>query len=207
MGDLGCAQDADGNLLSPSKIKWYNDVDDVDPIAVTGPSPSAKPTTLDRFFTSGNPTVMSADKIAGSRRSGRTPRPSKTIVDPDNTETPTFVASSGLKRKVSATTVTQKLSRLRKAVEASDNDAGDTEMEDGGDVYVEPTEKADSGEEDGHAEANYMSTKALGDTDREVSYVFYVPLILKDLAYSLVADPKLKELPISAQSSLRIPTI
>jgi hypothetical protein len=78
-----------------------------------------------------------------------------------------------LKRKAS-TSATQKLSRLRKDTKDSDNNAGDTEIEDGGDVdynAVEPTEIADSGEEDGSTEANYMSTKALGDADRGVSYL------------------------------------
>ena len=39
MPEHGCAQDADGNLLSPSKINWYNNVDDDVPMpASSGPS-------------------------------------------------------------------------------------------------------------------------------------------------------------------------
>jgi hypothetical protein len=181
MADLGCAQDADGNLLSPSKIRWYNDVDDVDPIsggssAASHPTPSslAKPTTLDRFFTtSSNLTVASADKVAGSRRSNRATRPSTRVVDPNNAEAPTFSVSSSLKRKASTSTFASKLSRARKVIEDSDDGGTATETEggDGDDDAGEPAGEADSGGED--VDTKYMSTKALGDADREASYDFY----------------------------------
>jgi hypothetical protein len=68
MAELGYAQDVNSNLLSPSKIKWYNNVDNVDTILATNhltPASLAKPTTLDHFFPSGNPTTEGTDKIAG----------------------------------------------------------------------------------------------------------------------------------------------
>jgi hypothetical protein len=185
---LGCAQDANGNLLSPSKIQWFNDVDDEHPIPAAPPtslrsseSSPPQPTTLDHFFSSGsgNTTPKAAEKpgIAPSRRSGRATRPSARILDPDNTETP--AASSSLKRKASTGRVTEKVSRARKVIEDSDG-GGDTELEDVQDAqdegdntlddsFVDPTENADSGE-DGDTEGNYTSTKALGDADREVSF-------------------------------------
>lgn len=178
---LGCAQDANGNLLSPSKIQWFNDVDDEHPIPAAPPtslrsSDSSPPqATIDHFFSSGNATPKAVDKpgIGPSRRSGRATRPSARILDPDNTET------SSLKRKASTGRVTEKVSRARKVIEDSDG-GGDTELEDVQDAqdegdnnlddsFVDPTENADSGE-DGDTENNYASTKALGDADREVSF-------------------------------------
>ena len=71
--------------------------------------------------------------------------------------------------------VVLKLSCQQTIIEDSDN-ANDIEMEDSSvksvnDDAVE-TEKVNSDEEEGHAqaEANYMLTKSLGDADCEVSY-------------------------------------
>jgi len=109
MADLGCAQDANGNLLSPSKIKWYNDIDDVDPIsggssATSHPTLSslAKLTMLNCFFTtSSNLIVVSADKVAGSCQSNCVTRLSMRVVDPNNAKAPTLSVSLSLKRKAS----------------------------------------------------------------------------------------------------------
>ena len=95
MPEHGCAQDADGNLLSLSKIVWYNDVDnDVPMPASSGGRSSSKPTTLDQFF-------IPAEIVAGARRSGRATCPSTKILDPqaDNAESHTFFASAGVKHK------------------------------------------------------------------------------------------------------------
>jgi hypothetical protein len=69
---------------------------------------------------------------------------------------------------------------VRKVIEDSDN-GGDTELDDTQDAqdegdndnalddsFVDPMENADSGE-DSDTEGNYISTKALGDADCEVS--------------------------------------
>ena len=199
MANLGCAQDADGNLLSPSKIKWYNNVDDENPISGGSSSSAAgnpvlsslaKLTTLYTFFTTpGNLTINSTDKVAGSHQSHCVTRPSMRIADPNNAEAPTvtqptFVASSGLslslslslKCKASTNAFVPKPSRSQKVIEDSDDDnagtASDLETEGGDDIdeTASPTEKAATGGED--TEKNYMSTKAPGDADREVSYSF-----------------------------------
>ena len=129
MANLGCAQDADGNLLSPSNIKWYNNVDDVNPISggssssaasirPSNPAPSslAKLTTLDGFFTtSGNLTINSADKVAGSCQSHCATCPSTRIANPNNAEPPTFIvsgSSSSLKWKASTNKFAPKPSQL-----------------------------------------------------------------------------------------------
>ena len=116
MANHGCTQDVDGTLLLPSKIKWYNDIDDVNPISgsssssTASPSSSAKPTTLHSFFnTSGNLTINSADKVAGSCQSHHTTCPSTRIADPNNTEAPTFVASSSLKIRLAPIDLCQSL--------------------------------------------------------------------------------------------------
>jgi hypothetical protein len=68
----GCAQGPDGCLLDASKITWYNDPDDSEPLPTTSRTMHASPVT----------------KIAGSRRSGRSLQPSARIRDPENAATP-----------------------------------------------------------------------------------------------------------------------
>ena len=182
---LGCAQDANSNLLLPSKIQWFNDVDDEHPIPAAPPtslcsSESSPPqATIDHFFSSGNATPKAAEKpgIGPSHHSGRTTRPSARILDPDNTET--LIVLSSLKQKASIGRVTEKVSCPHKVIEDSDS-SGNTKLEDFQDAqdegdntfddsFVDPTENADSSK-DSNTEGNYTSTKALGDTDREVSF-------------------------------------
>lgn len=174
MSERGCAQDENGNLLSPSKIKWYNDVDDELPISdgnAALPSSSStlscsKPTVLTRFF---------APVDTGARRSTRTTRPSTKVTDPDNAESHALYVPSGGKRKASTQAAggTQQPRRIRKVIEDSDNDISDGVSLDTGDAnndYVELTEKESDDEED--IEANYASTKALGDADRKVCVLY-----------------------------------
>jgi hypothetical protein len=189
--ERGCAQDADGNLLSPSKITWYDDPDDVmpmQPISTTRPTPGGNltaassstkptlPTTLDRF-------LITPSDSAGARRSGRATRPSTRVIDPDNAESHTFFSSTGTTRKrkasidggVPAAQLPPRLRNTAQPAQESEDDvfgrqpeaAGNKTDDDYADVEVEPTEKATSDEED--VEARYASTKALGDADRKVS--------------------------------------
>src|ERR1700743_1896778 len=182
----GCAQDADGNLLSPSKIKWFNDVDDETPIPGCDAAPdanqlqvsSSKSTMITRFFTSVNTSL--ADNAGGARRSNRATRPSTKVIDPDNIESPA-VLSSGMKRKASS--AHQQRRTLQKLQDSEDEATSETGsiFRDEGDTEpctdVEMTEmtssiiSVDSAEED--AEARYASTKALGDSDRKVSIMYY----------------------------------
>jgi hypothetical protein len=123
------------------------------------------------------PKAVEKPGIGPSRRSGRATRPSARILDPDNTET--LIVSSSLKQKASTGRVTEKVSCVCKVIEDSDG-GSDTELEDVQDAqdegnnnlddsFVDPTENADSSE-DSDTENNYASTKALGDTDCEVSF-------------------------------------
>ncbi|KAJ7193210.1 hypothetical protein GGX14DRAFT_325415, partial [Mycena pura] len=80
--NLGCAQNSDGSLRDASQIQFFNDVDDEQ--SISGP-PSASSSVLHPFFT-GNAHPVGI--VAGSRRSGRKPRPSARLVDPDNAEGP-----------------------------------------------------------------------------------------------------------------------
>lgn len=179
MSDRGCAQDENGNLLSPSKIQWYNDVDDEAPMpgsnaaASSSPAPPPvassskfKPSTITRFFV--------ADNVAGSRRSNRTTRPSARVTDPDNMEARAFFAPSR-KRKASSSDDEQQPRRLQKVAQVSEEEPDDVDEGDASDDVVELTEKASSDEDD--VEATYEATKALGDADRKVSvcllYIVY----------------------------------
>ena len=97
--------DANGNLLSPSKIQWFNDIDDEHPIpaalltSLRSSDPSPPQATIDHFFSSGNATPKAVEKpgLRPSCHSGRTTHPSARILSPDNTETP--IVSSSLKQK------------------------------------------------------------------------------------------------------------
>jgi hypothetical protein len=71
-GNSGCAVASDGSLLSPSKIDFYNDLDDVAPIsgpsliapmAHSAPMHTSSATTLENYFGSHQPAV----KLAGVR--------------------------------------------------------------------------------------------------------------------------------------------
>jgi len=188
--ERGCAQDADGNLLSPSKIQFFHDPDDEIPISGPGsigyPAPSrpvakpvasssTKPTTLTRYFASAN---LLQPEAGGARRSGRAIRPSTRITDPDNAESHAFRTIAGVKRKASTAGDGQQPRRLRKPIEISDNDesSGDNSQDEGTDNNAEATEKASSDDEDIvelELDASYASTKALGDADREVSNLYW----------------------------------
>ena len=101
MPECGCAQDADGNLLSPSKIIWYNDVDDdvLMPVSSSGPSgssSSSKPMMLAWFF-------IAPAETGGTRQSSRTTCQSTKILDPDNAESQGFFSSTGMKHKANPT--------------------------------------------------------------------------------------------------------
>ena len=197
----GCARDANGNLLSPSKIQFFFDVDDEVPLpslpssSTPAPVPTSglpaaasssssskfKPTPITHFF--------AANTVAGIRRSGRATRPSTKVTDPDNLESSTFFAPSSTKRKADAAGDEhgQQPQRLRKAAPDGNNDAGELSEGDAGHTgdatetsdfepleVVELTDRATSEDDEEDVEARYASTKALGDVDRKVSVDVYV---------------------------------
>jgi hypothetical protein len=97
---LGCAQNPDGSLKDVSQVVFIHDVDDEHPIS--GPQ-SSTPRPLAPIFA---PKVKPLGKVAGSRRSSRSPRcsrrasrPSALLMDPDNAEVPKpATATAAVKR-------------------------------------------------------------------------------------------------------------
>src|ERR1700678_1832758 len=87
-----CAVGTDGKLLDESEIVWYNDADDLVPIAPLVPSTSSvlKATTLHAFF-NGASTPGPAVFVAGARRSSRVSKPSKRV---RSLLSPTYTARS-----------------------------------------------------------------------------------------------------------------
>jgi hypothetical protein len=149
----GCAQDENGNLLSPSKIQFFHDVDDEVPLPTLPPSQSRPAALSSTNFSSNKPTpttstppassssssskfkptsitrFFAADTAAGFRRSGRATRPSTRVTDPDNLESSSFFALSGTKRKADSTGDKQRPRLFRKATSDGSKDAMDPEPE------------------------------------------------------------------------------
>jgi hypothetical protein len=165
----GCAVGPDGNLLDASQIIWFNDGDDVTPIS--GPS-LLKASPLPRPA-SRSPSPI----IAGSRRPRRVVRPSAKARDPDNLESCTILA----KRKRS----TKQPARCEVVSGNSDSDKENTDPDDlvqsARSEYVCSTEDAkdDTNKDDvtteidddsDQGDGGYVSTKKMGDDDRQVSF-------------------------------------
>jgi|ERR1700722_2155124 len=166
----GCAQGENGELLDTSKITWYNDADNDHPMppssamATRGSSvttldrePSAM--TLERFFKNATP----VKKVAGACRSAHIPHPSTKVTDPKNT--------MALKCKNSCGAAENPCARwIVISLDDGQNTAGEEDNE-----KTEPdemkTESVNSGTEDNNDDA-YEHTKALGDADCEVYFVF-----------------------------------
>jgi hypothetical protein len=177
----GCAVAADGSLLSPSKINFYNDPDDVNPIS--GPSFSAatapastktlSATRLDNYFAPQQPVV----EAAGLRRTNRLPKPSARVRDAadalgDSTTSGKRKATNTFHRRV-----------VRKITPNSDD--SDEENSDSGPnsspmrssamslKTTDDTEKATDidGTDTDEVRAAYDQTREMGDEDRKVSLI------------------------------------
>ena len=149
MASDNCAIGPDGKLLDASKITWFNDPDDAEPMAPASSTSSAvqrQPSvnTLDAFVT--------RDPPPAARRSARAPRPSTKVIDPDNI--------MAIKCKSSNTVADNPAWRLRQA---------SPELEDDNSV-TEPDPTGTDTEDDGSVDPDhaYEDTKALGDADRAV---------------------------------------
>jgi hypothetical protein len=147
MASDNCALGPDGKLLDASKIPWFNDPDDDEPMASATTSSTNQrqvTTTLDSFITKAPP---------AARRSTRAPRPSTKAIDPNNI--------MNHKRKPSDTATgkpcrPRHTSPVREEDDATEPNPTDTEDED----PVDP-------------DIAYEETRALGDADREVSLHYF----------------------------------
>src|SRR5271168_3152618 len=150
-----CAVGTDGKLLDKSEIVWYNDADDLVPIAPLVPSTSSvlKATTLHAFF-NGASTPGPAVFVAGARRSSRVSKPSKRVLDVNNAELQTESSKCArIARKKPAQSESEDEASIAHCASSSDV---------GGDTNVEMEDSITA--EDAHA-----LTKAMGDQDRKVS--------------------------------------
>ena len=146
-----CAVGPDGSLLDADKIVWYNDADSSEPIATTNP-----PTTVE----------------AVSRRSGRAIRPSNKLVDPDNVEVATWKPRH--KRKASHTVAADRRINRKVTIGSSDGSDGSEESDCDLEVADHPaTSEAGDTELGEDSDIGYLSTKAMGDADREVSFILH----------------------------------
>jgi hypothetical protein len=169
----GCAVASDGSLLSPSKIDFYNDPDDI--IPVSGPSltaPTARPasaqtfsaTTLDNYFASHQPAV----KMAGVRRTTRPSKPSARIREAADASGDSAITG---KRKANDIPVQRRVAR-KVVPESDDSDGGSVS-----DASIPSLKAVDDSDEatdcDGtdtdEVQAAYDHTREMGDADREVS--------------------------------------
>lgn len=172
MADPPCALDANGNLLDASKIVWFNDRDDIEPMITRPSTPSAGPsatssTTITQaqlnwyLLPKGTRTAAIA---TGGRCSGRVSRPTKLAIDGGSLPKAKHVAIEQHTTdeaqvddlfEAEADGVPDKIPRL---MESSDEEDG--EEEDGDEIDSEDQEAA------------YEKTKAFGDADREASVLF-----------------------------------
>jgi hypothetical protein len=164
----GCAVGPDSNLLDASQIIWFDNSDDVVPIL--GPS-LLKPSPLPR------PASCSPSPIiAGSHRPHRVLRPSAKAWDPDNLESCSILA----KRKPS----TKQPVRHKVADSNGDSDKENTDPDDlvqtacseytcSKDVAKEDANKdnvaTEIDDDSDQGNEGYLSTKKMGDEDRQVS--------------------------------------
>ena len=167
----GCAVGSDGSLLSPSKIDFYNDPDDITPIS--GPSLVAHGTTacsvstgaslvttLDNHFAPQQPAIMSA----GVRRTTRVPKPSARLRDAADTS-----GTSG-KRKANHVLPQRRVAR-KIAAEPDTDDYDDKNVSDGSTKTIadDTREPTDCDSDSDKVQAAYDQTKEMGDEDRKVN--------------------------------------
>ena len=157
MASDNCALGTDGKLLDASQIRWFNDPDDDEPMASASTSSTTQrpmaqvATMLDSFITNVPPAAW---------RSTRAPRPSTKAIDPNNVMNLKRKPSSSATRKPCHPRLTSPLHEEDDAI-ASEPDPTNTEDNN----PINP-------------DIAYEETKALGDTDREVSLSPASPMLL-----------------------------
>jgi hypothetical protein len=130
----------------------------------------------------GSPTT----KVAGARRSHRATRPSAKIADPDN------MASSSRKRKATSDGGRASTSHRRRVASPvtsdADHDTTDTapasELVDTDKEDAPAEDKEDEGEDGNEpVEDGYLQTKAMADSDRQVSLLYAITGSVTDLSF------------------------
>jgi hypothetical protein len=172
-----CALAADGSLLDAANIVFYNDPDDDAPLPS---SKSASTLTPVHPFFQGGAAVPAPDKlITGSRRSGRVTRPSARITDPNNMETLPSTVARKRSATISGASVEASLrgagrAKLADVDDEIEDDESDTANFIAEDDNIETSYPTTEEEDGGHTadieciEEAYLTTKAMGDTDRQV---------------------------------------
>jgi hypothetical protein len=180
----GCAVASDGSLLSPSKIDFYNDPDDVAPIsgpsliapvAHLAPMRTSSATTLETYFGSHQP---AAKKLPGVRRTTRPSKPSAQVWEVAGSP-----SKSAISRKRKGTNVSPHCHLARKVVLESDSDSPNVSSVRAGSICSEAAN--DTTDSDGtdidkellQVQAAYYQTKEMGDEDREVRSKFQQSII------------------------------
>ena len=175
MSEDQCAVGSDGKLLDEKQISWFNDPDDTDPIPTSMRASSStatscvsstdaplglstrKATKIHSYFTGGpSPAVL----VAGARRSGRVPKPSKRLLEGNDDITHTEIAK---RARISRRPVVDS--------EPEDNSGAPNTSDAGGDTDVEMVDPQ-------VAQHAYMATKGMGDQDRNVSNLGFTSDIL-----------------------------
>lgn len=146
-----CAVGPDGNLLDASEIVWFNDPDDETPLSTAKGLGNRSP----------------SPKIAGSRRPQRAVRPSAKASDPNNAE-----STKAPKRKPDDAQDARRVSR--KVVKPDARPSSGEEHADApaavspeGDMATSE-HGTDTEPDEADANAAYLATKTMGDTDRQV---------------------------------------
>ena len=170
----GCAVASDGSLLSPSKIDFYDDPDDITPISgpslvthgTTARSVSTGPslvTTLDNHFAPHQPAI----KLAGVRRTTRPSKPSACLRDAADT-----LSNSGTSGKRKANHVLPQRRVARKIVPDPDtDDYNDKNVSNGSTKTIadDTREPTDCDSDSDKVQAAYDQTREMGDEDRKVN--------------------------------------
>lgn len=109
-----CAVGPNGKLLSPSKINFFNDPDDIIPVS----GPNAPKNAFELLRAGGR---CPASHVGGARRSSRASKPSGRLLDPDNAES----IVTGRKRKASSVASSSRHCASRRIADSDDEPTSD----------------------------------------------------------------------------------
>jgi hypothetical protein len=171
----GCAVSSDGSLLSPSKIDFFNDPDDLEPI--TGPSVmspklpaltgSSSASTLENYFVSHDTHQPSVNTV-GIRHTTRPLKPSARLREAADT---LGNSTTTKKRKANNNELHRRV--VRKVVTDSNDSDGTTDNDNSmpsPSAVMDTDPMVRDGTDTDEVQAAYDRTKAMGEADREVSH-------------------------------------